>query len=364
MTKAEVIELLRPKIQAKGASSGTVVLDLSKYSHFTISAAADIGVTLSNPATPCYVTIELTHTNAGTIINNLPGLLTWDFSWATNAGDLTVLGGMYNGTNWTWQSTIYQSTPTLSAPGSFTATPGDTQNALSWTGVSGATAYVVDRATNSGFTTGVTNGIYSGSGMSYTDGSLTNGTTYYYRIRSTGAGYLDSSYATANGTPASPWVTWNSLESGLEVYNSSKGVRVKASEGATWGNHMAWSNEQLTTGRSITIKLGTTGYMMFGLNATRGSNTGDVATMYSLGVQPAGNYLYTPGSTDSGIAGGNAGDFVRLRYASGTVTFEISNNGGTSYTTIHAFSASGAYYFGVIFYGNNSNEGFDEVAIA
>mgnify|MGYP000974690891 CR=1 FL=1 len=87
----------------------------------------------------------------------------------------------------------------------FTVTPGDTQNAVSWSAVANRTRYQVDRATNSGFTTGVTLGVYTGTGTSFTDTGLTNGTTYYYRIKAIGTGrYNDSAnYATGNGAPSS-----------------------------------------------------------------------------------------------------------------------------------------------------------------
>lgn len=89
----------------------------------------------------------------------------------------------------------------LAAPGSFTATPASsTQINLSWNASPNATGYVVDRATNIGFTTGVTLGIYSGSGTSYNNTGLTASTQYFYRLRATAAGYVDSAYSTANAT--------------------------------------------------------------------------------------------------------------------------------------------------------------------
>lgn len=93
----------------------------------------------------------------------------------------------------------------LADVGSFTVTPGDGQNALSWGAVTNRTSYQVDRATDSGFTTGVTLGIYTGTGTSYTDTGRTNGTTYYYRIKAIGTyRYKDSaSWATGNGVPFS-----------------------------------------------------------------------------------------------------------------------------------------------------------------
>jgi hypothetical protein len=89
----------------------------------------------------------------------------------------------------------------LAAPGSFAAAAAsDTQINVSWAVVPNATGYVVDRATNVGFTTGVTLAIYSGSGTSYNDTGRTASTQYFYRIRATAAGYVDSNYSTANAT--------------------------------------------------------------------------------------------------------------------------------------------------------------------
>lgn len=91
---------------------------------------------------------------------------------------------------------------TLSAPGSFAAATGAAsgQIALTWLAATNANNYVVDRATNVGFTTGVTNGIYNGPLLLFGDSGLTPATAYFYRIRSQGPGYTDSAYATATAT--------------------------------------------------------------------------------------------------------------------------------------------------------------------
>jgi hypothetical protein len=89
---------------------------------------------------------------------------------------------------------------TLGTPGSFTATTTGTINiALAWTAVTNATEYVLQRATDAGFTLNLAT-IYIGPTASYTDQSLPNATTYYYRVLSRAYGYTDSSYATATAT--------------------------------------------------------------------------------------------------------------------------------------------------------------------
>jgi hypothetical protein len=109
----------------------------------------------------------------------------------------------------------------LATPGSFTATQASsTQINLSWAAVTNATAYVVDRATNSGFTTGVTLAIYSGSGTSYNNTGLTASTTYYYRVRATASGYSDSAYATANATTAAS----SSYDTNAQAFFTAAGI--------------------------------------------------------------------------------------------------------------------------------------------
>ena len=74
------------------------------------------------------------------------------------------------------------STPTAppAAP-ILTATPGNTQASLSWTGSAGATSYTVKRGTSSGVyaTPPLASGV---TATSYTDTGLTNGATYYYVV--------------------------------------------------------------------------------------------------------------------------------------------------------------------------------------
>lgn len=66
------------------------------------------------------------------------------------------------------------------APANLTATPGDSQVRLAWTGSAGAASYTVKRSTTSG---GPYAAIASGvTTTSYTDSGLTNGTTYYYVV--------------------------------------------------------------------------------------------------------------------------------------------------------------------------------------
>lgn len=89
----------------------------------------------------------------------------------------------------------------LATPGSFLATPASSsQINISWGSVINATGYVLQRATNSIFTTGLFTLLNNVNLTSYNDTGLDASTTYYYRVLAKASGYTDSGYATGNGT--------------------------------------------------------------------------------------------------------------------------------------------------------------------
>ncbi len=94
------------------------------------------------------------------------------------------------------------------APGpvsNLVVTPGDSQNALSWTNPSDPDfSNVIVRRATTGFppTPSSGTGIYNGSGTSYLDTGLTNGTTYYYSVFARDTSGNHSGAAQASGTPA------------------------------------------------------------------------------------------------------------------------------------------------------------------
>lgn len=121
-------------------------------------------------------------------------------------------------------------------PTGLTATSADGQVMLSWNASTGATSYNVGRNTTSGgpYTT-----IASGSGTSYTDTSVTNGTTYYYVISASASGATSGNSAQvsamASAGPPQPTglgvVTGNgfvkifwSPSSGATSYTVSRGI--------------------------------------------------------------------------------------------------------------------------------------------
>lgn len=87
----------------------------------------------------------------------------------------------------------------LSAPSNFIAVGISTdQISISWDDVANATTYTLQRADNAGFTIGLTS-LYTGPLTNFDDVPLPFNTTYYYRVKASGPGYLDSEYSIATG---------------------------------------------------------------------------------------------------------------------------------------------------------------------
>jgi beta-galactosidase len=99
-------------------------------------------------------------------------------------------------------SAVYQGAPTgPSAPTNLAATPGNGKVTLSWTGVSGATSYNIYRGTSSGGEALLLGGV---SATTYSDTSVANGTTYYYKVSAVNANGESGYSNEASALPALP----------------------------------------------------------------------------------------------------------------------------------------------------------------
>ena len=86
------------------------------------------------------------------------------------------------------------------APTGLSASPGNAQVSLSFTGSSGATSYNVYRGTTSGGETSIKTGLTT---TSYTDTGLTNGTLYYYKVAAVNSAGTSGYSNEASATPTS-----------------------------------------------------------------------------------------------------------------------------------------------------------------
>jgi Subtilase family len=132
----------------------------------------------------------------------------------------------------------FQSCTTPATPTGFNVTPGNSQNLLTWNPVSGA-SYNINRNT-----TGCSasfSSLASTSSTSFTDSSLTNGTTYYYQVVAVSGGCSSVPSTCQSGTPQGGGggitlfsdnfddgdsLGWNFIGTGTHIVNGQKQLEI------------------------------------------------------------------------------------------------------------------------------------------
>jgi len=150
------------------------------------------------------LTLDLTGAIKGTVVNvycdrYIPTITGTNYisSGEADATKLNIFSFFYDGTS-TYLNIgvveyVAEITPVI--------TIGNTELILNWSSITNADTYVIERSLDNFATAGTE--VYSGSLLTFTDTGLTNGTTYYYRGKTQGNGFLDSDFGTiTSATPA------------------------------------------------------------------------------------------------------------------------------------------------------------------
>jgi hypothetical protein len=87
----------------------------------------------------------------------------------------------------------------LATVATFTTVPDATSVLLTWSAVTNATSYKVERSTAADFTANLTT-VYEGALLTKTDDGLTPETDYYYRVTASAEGYTTSDAKTSDKT--------------------------------------------------------------------------------------------------------------------------------------------------------------------
>ena len=240
----------------------------------------------------------------------------------------------------------------LAAPGSFTATPASSsQINLSWNTVPNATTYIVDRATNSGFTTGVTTGIYSGSGTSYNDTGRSASTQYFYRIRATAAGYVDSNYSTANATTSGAGAVLEDLTFPTFVNLANTGTTWNATSTAALYDGYGLSGKKLAAGadgyirQKFTASDASAAIIAFNTSATNQKYQdvpGSGPVNYEAAFWMNGGTIYYIDNNAGAVSSGytmTVGEYARISRTGSVLKLQTSFD-GTSWTDRHTFTFS------------------------
>lgn len=221
-------------------------------------------------------------------------------------------------------------TTTSAPPTGLTATAGAGQVALSWSAVTAATGYSVQRATTAG---GPYTEVATPTGTSYTDTTVAGGTTYYYVVEGvTPAGHTaNSNEASALTAPSSPTglsvltsdtgalVTWDAM-AGTATYDVQRapgGTTTFAPVGTTSAPSL--SDSGLTPNTSYVYEVRATNATGSSAYATVNATTSPVAPT-GLSVVLTSNHHVTLSWTAAAGAGSGGYRVLRGTSASGPFT--------------------------------------------
>lgn len=168
------------------------------------------------------------------VVNQLVNL-GWEYRWGTRAAGLRD-----QGMSRPLVLRVAPRAPTgltaTPAPGSATALPAI---ALAWTGNGShppATSHLLQRATDAGFTAGLTEITAAATATRYTDATVTPGVTYHYRIRA------------ENAVSCSAWS--NSIPAAVQLTSPAKLVAV-VPPAAPLRVTLRWANRSFATGVDV-----------------------------------------------------------------------------------------------------------------
>jgi len=199
-----------------------------------------------------------------------------------------------------WSSTA-SATAALSAPTITVSATSTTGLTVSWSALSGATGYILERSTSSAFTS-ITTTNPTGTSSSVT--GLIPATTYYFRLRGTVGAYQGPNSAAKSATTLTPTVTLSAAKYCSDVYSnrSAYQLRVKVDE----------------VSYNLTNNTSNVNWTIYRYTVTSGWNSWDVSKTWPYNVTVNG--VSKSGSSNSDAFKNNSNAGATETIASGTVT--------------------------------------------
>jgi fibronectin type 3 domain-containing protein len=218
------------------------------------------------------------------------------------------------------------------APSGLSATPGNGQVALSWSGSSGATSYQIKRSTASG---GPYGSVGTATGTAFVDGNVANGTTYFYVVSALNAGGESPNSNQAIATPLAP----PAPPTGLSAQAGN--ARVTLSWNVT-ANATTYNLKRSTSsgGPYATIQAGITGTSATDSGLTNGTSYYYVVSGVDVGGE--GGNSAEASATPVGAPAAPTGLVASGRNTQVLLTWNIST-GAVSYTVKRGAASGGPY---------------------
>ena len=344
----------------KGSASDTQVFTVTVIlaapsipTGLAVGSPTGNGFTVSWSSTPGAASYQLYRN--GSLVYNNTGLSFTDSNLAYG----TVYSYAVRATNQTGSSTISAAvtgtTSVVTPSGLTVGTPTASSLVVSWTGVGGATSYQVYRDTSSAGT--FTTSAYTGTGTSFTDGSLASGTAFYYKIL---AVYPAGTSALSSAVSGSTSVV---IPSGLAV-----GTPTASSLVVSWTGVNGATSYQVYRDTSSTGAFSTTAYSGTGTSFTDSLDAGTtyyykVRATYPVGasglssavsgttsiVIPSGLTVGTPTTSSlvvswTGVTGATSYQVYRDTSSTGTFATLVYNSTGTSFTNTGLLAGTTYWY--------------------
>jgi fibronectin type 3 domain-containing protein len=239
--------------------------------------------------------------------------------------------------------------PTITTPAvptGLAATAGNTQATLTWSASSGATGYHVKRGTTSG---GPYTQVAAPTSSSYTDTSLTNGTTYYYVVSAFDSAGESTNSVQVSATPvAAATIPTAPTNLAATAGNTQATLTWSASSGAT-GYHV---KRAATSGGPYTQVAAPTSSSYTDTSLTNGTtyyyvvsaldSAGESANSAQVSAQPVAPIVIAAPPTGLAATAGNAQASLTWSASSGATGYHVkraTTNGGP-YTQIAAPTSS------------------------
>lgn len=338
-----------------------------------VTIAGNRTLNISNVPSFSFGVLKVTQDSTGSRTIAVPGFTPTGWALSSGPGQTDILGFYFDGTSFFWTKDNYGvALPTLATPGSFAAnTVSPTELELTWNAVTNATGYILQRATNVSFTAGLVDLVNNLNVTVYNDTSVEEGEIYFYRVKARADGFNDSAYSVLNSS-ARQYLTWTAIGSDMEAYNTSRGIRKKASGTSGWAapslaGCSALSNQTMGVLDSLTVKVGADPtkavaiILSAGTTPNEGDNTGIAFGFYS-GVGLAASATCQENNAGAGssftIA---AGHLLRMTNNGTKIVFEHSSNAGVSWTTRFTSVGTPASSYNIIVQAYSPSGGFDEI---